>query len=417
MATKKKKPAAKSGKAFPRSKSSSGGSSRSAEPKPAPAPAAPEHTEADPERPVFERHNNNQARSIILFAVAILIFLLSIIQGTSGWLALHKGLKSFFGVSLLLLPWLLMYLAVTDDKDPQSTEFGKRLFSVFGVVMLFSVFVEILFGGGRLQDLSFGESVALLSDEGMKWSGGGMIAILAYALQRFLGDVGSKIIIILSMFVSVMLMTRTRLTVFLDKVTAPFRRIAAIFREDAQDGAIIAEYEEEEDSVRDYAQQAAMDTYGENGMNYPSSPQEPQFLMDIPLDEMPADPMADTIDLPLPEIREEARKAADPAEDAELEELSWKLPMKSRSRRARTADPTRCRELISSIPARAMPMTPAQAVNCVKRRICSRRCSRASMSRRVSSILHAARPLPATRYSRQPASRSRASRALPMILP
>ena len=321
MATKKKKPAAKSGKAFPRSKSSSGGSSRSAEPKPAPAPAAPEHTEADPERPVFERHNNNQARSIILFAVAILIFLLSIIQGTSGWLALHKGLKSFFGVSLLLLPWLLMYLAVTDDKDPQSTEFGKRLFSVFGVVMLFSVFVEILFGGGRLQDLSFGESVALLSDEGMKWSGGGMIAILAYALQRFLGDVGSKIIIILSMFVSVMLMTRTRLTVFLDKVTAPFRRIAAIFREDAQDGAIIAEYEEEEDSVRDYAQQAAMDTYGEDGMNYPSSPQEPQFLMDIPLDEMPADPMADTIDLPLPEIREEARKAADPAEDAELEEL------------------------------------------------------------------------------------------------
>ena len=71
-----------------------------------------------------------------------------------------------------------------------------------------------------------------------------------------------------------------------------------IFREDAQDGAIIAEYEEEEDSVRDYAQQAAMDTYGEDGMNSPSSPQEPQFLMDIPLDDMPADPMADTIDLP-----------------------------------------------------------------------------------------------------------------------
>ncbi len=233
-----------------------------------------------------EKPNHNQQWSVVLFAIAILILLLAIIQGSAGWLMIHKALKGFFGLSLLMIPVMLGYIAVMLDQDETSQKILRRTLTGLVAIAFLSGFLEIMFGDGRLLRQTYSSAVQLLYNDGMEWKSGGILsALIAIPLLDLFGDTGSKIIICLLLFISVMWLTKKGLMDFLRIITKPFRAFWALLRDDYEDAAAIKSYEQEETEREKRSEQsdkeaidmvAAQEKKRANG-------QEPQFLIDVPV--------------------------------------------------------------------------------------------------------------------------------------
>lgn len=271
---------------------------------------------------------SNQKHAIILFAIALLVMMLAFVQGSSGWLMLHKALKGFFGLPLLVIPPALCYIAMMLDQDETPQKILHRSLSVVVATTFMSGFIEVMFGGGRLQELPLRESMHLLYEEGLTWSGGGMISIVAFPLQKLFGDVGSKIIICLLLFVSLMLVSKKSLSEFLYILTVPFRRIYEFFADGREEDRLIEEMEQEQEdfAVRTEAEAVAMSQ--RTPKKKKAEENEPQFLIDIPMDDTPSVPVPEEEPMPeeLADMEDavplsEPIAAPNPEQDAALEEL------------------------------------------------------------------------------------------------
>lgn len=279
----------------------------------------------------------NQQWSVLLFAAAILILLLAFIQGSSGWLAIHRAIKGFFGVSLLAIPVMLGYIAIMLDKDETPQKIMQRAMTGIFVVAFFSGFMEIMFGGGQLQGQEFIPAIKMLFEEGLEWNGGGVLsALIAMPLLGLFGDIGSKIIICLLLFVSLMWLTKKSLSDFFLMLCSPFRNLWRLLHEDYEDTELLREYDEQEEErkrqqERSNEEAAAM---SENKGRRRQG-QEPQFILDVPLDEpvksepipdFTADPRMDLalpedfpLDVPLEDMPNNGTSSKE--QDAALEEL------------------------------------------------------------------------------------------------
>lgn len=271
---------------------------------------------------------SNQKHAIVLFAIALLVMMLAFVQGSSGWLLLHKALKGFFGLPLLIIPPALCYIAMMLDQDETPQKILHRSLSVVVATTFMSGFIEVMFGGGRLQELPLRESMHLLYEEGLTWSGGGMISIVAFPLQKLFGDVGSKIIICLLLFVSLMLVSKKSLSEFLYILTVPFRRIYEFFADGSEEDRLIEEMEQEQEdfAVRTEAEAVAMSQ--RTLKKKKAEENEPQFLIDIPMEDTPPAPVPEEEPMPeeLADLEEavplsEPPSASNPEQDAALEEL------------------------------------------------------------------------------------------------
>ena len=285
-------------------------------------------SKAKPEQaPAFTGESVNQKSAIILFTLAVLIFLLTFIHGNSGWYELHKALRGFFGLPLVLIPVALCYIAIMMDKDETPQKILKRSTHVFTATSFLSGFIEIMFGHGRLQELPLDESIPLLYNEGKALSGGGMISIIVYPLQMLFGDVGSKILICLLLFVSAMLVSKKTLSEFLYMISTPFRRVYEFCRENRDELDYIDELEQEEEDFAVRTEQEAIAMSQRSPRSRRREESEPQFLIDIPMEQetitIQAQPVSESVpdfDIPLPE--EPASPAApEPEQDEALEAL------------------------------------------------------------------------------------------------
>ena len=289
-------------------------------------PAAPE-----PEQP-------NQPYSILLFAAALLILLLTFVQGSALWYEIHKILKGFFGLPLIVLPPALCYMAVKMDGSSKEEGRFRRAGWLFAAMTFLSGFLEIMFGGGRLLDQSFGSAVSMLYEEGLTWSGGGILGIVAYPLQHLFGDIGSKLLICLLLFVSVMLVTKKSLSDLFRILSAPFRNLWEILQTDRDENEIIEAYEQEEKERAVRSEQEALQIADLSPKNR-KKVQEPQFLMDVPMQEDPLPEPGktgaqDTIpDISVEDLSApEQAPAADTVQDAALEELIRKATEKPKKK-------------------------------------------------------------------------------------
>ncbi len=289
--------------------------------------------DAQPEKiPVFATGAQvNQKSAIILFTAAVLLFLLTFIHGNSGWYELHKALRGFFGLPLVLIPFALCYIAIMLDKDETPQKILKRSSHVLMATSFLSGFIEIMFGKGRLQDLPFNEALPILYEEGKALSGGGMVSAIAYPLLLLFGDVGSKILICLLLFVSVMLVSKKTLSEFLYIISTPFRRVYEFFRANREELEYLDELEQEEEDFAVRTEQEAIVMSQRSPRKKRKEDSEPQFLIDIPMEDETltiqakpvSEPMPD-FDIPLPEEPVNLPKAEPvpvPEEDPELDEL------------------------------------------------------------------------------------------------
>ncbi len=246
----------------------------------------------EPEKKEEETCPDNHKWSIVLFAASILLLMVSLIQGSSVWYEVHKILKGFFGLPLLTIPFMLGYIAMQLDKDEKPQHVLRRTGNGLLLVGFFCSFLEIMFGGGRLLDHNISSAMQLLYEEGLAWSGGGMIsALISMPLLNLAGDIGSKIIITLMLFVSGMFLTKKTLTEFLHMLGVPFQTLWQLLHEEYDEDEELEEYADEEpeltaaqteaDSNREAF--AIADSVHENRQNE-------DFLMDVPLgDEMQAE--------------------------------------------------------------------------------------------------------------------------------
>lgn len=197
---------------------------------------------------IWDDEGMNQQLSVLMFAAAVLILLLALVKGSSGWLWMHDALKGVFGVTLLVIPFGLCYLAVMLDKEEKKPTLLRRLFYGLLAASFFSGFVEIMFGGGRLQDYSsLWAAVKMLFEDGKGWSSGGVLsAVVAFPMLHLFGDVGSKILICLLLFVTMMWMTKKSLSELFAVIRAPFCRLADLWRESRETESAIRRYEAEQ---------------------------------------------------------------------------------------------------------------------------------------------------------------------------
>ncbi len=314
------------------------------------APAAPKKTPAP--KPVQQsREVNNQQWSVVLFSVAVLILLLALIQGSSGWYAIHKALKGFFGMSLLMIPVMLGYIAVMLDQDETSQKILRRTLTGMVAISFLSGFLEIMFGDGRLAGQSLKQAVELLYEDGMQWKSGGILsALIALPLLDLLGDIGSKIIICLLLFISIMWLTKKGLMDFFAMMAKPFQTFMQFIRDDYEDAVIIKELEQEEAAQNrreDRSDKEAMDM-----VNAPSGKsakqEEPHFLIDIPVGEQ------------VQVIETTEKKPETPAEqDAALEELIRQATDQPKKKTKKELQEEAITEIAEEVAQKASAQTPA----------------------------------------------------------
>ncbi len=261
-------------------------------------------------------HNSNQQWSVLLFAIAILILLLTFVPGSAAWLAIHRLLRGFFGLTLLMIPVMLAYIAVMLDKDETPQKIATRALTGFAASAFLSGFIEIMFGGGRLLGVSIPNSMRLLFDEGVQMGGGGMLsALIAIPLLDLFDDIGAKILICLMLFVSIMWLTKKSLTEFLDFLAMPFRTLWQLLQEDREDSNLIKEFETEQHEKEVRSEREALSIADEGSKKRRKSEQS-QFLIDVPMNE--TQPMQPAVQEP---AEQPAVKSDESVQDAALEEL------------------------------------------------------------------------------------------------
>lgn len=186
----------------------------------------------------------NQFWSIILFSAGVLIFLLTVIEGNSGWNVIHNILRGLFGISIFIVPVILIYTAILIGMErSQRTVYGRAMWGI-GLIILSSSVVQVIFEGLPQGD-SFMQKCKYLYETGSELEGGGVLsALIAWPLMKFLGVIGARIIVCVLLFVFVMLLSNLTLFQFFGFFTKPFKKMYHTMQNIREENQILDSYEE-----------------------------------------------------------------------------------------------------------------------------------------------------------------------------
>lgn len=145
--------------------------------------------------------------STLLFALGVLTLAFMLIPGESVWNSIHNVLLGLFGVSVFLVPVIMIYVSIMIALDKGEHYVSVRVLQCFILILLISGFVQIVFSGELQGENLFDEILPILFSEGKKLRGGGLLSIIiAGPLLALFKRTGATIIIILFIFVFIMIM-------------------------------------------------------------------------------------------------------------------------------------------------------------------------------------------------------------------
>ena len=199
-----KKPAAKKPAARSTPSKSSGGKNGA-------RGAAHSRTVKTPKPTAAEIRQRNQVRAVVLFACAIFVGCLTLVEGDSLWKWAHNAVLGLFGGWAMLWPVLMIYVAVVTTLDKPTGSMGGRIWLTALVIVLFCA-TGFVFGGAKINEgLSFFDYITALYRTNAGVGGGLTGGLIGQGLISAAGKTGAKIIVILLLFVSVMVLTGTTL--------------------------------------------------------------------------------------------------------------------------------------------------------------------------------------------------------------
>ena len=173
----------------------------------------------------YEGADINRVWSVILFSIGVLVLLEATIPGTAGWNGVHKFLLGSFGISVLFLPVIFIYISIMVGMEQSQDRVASRTSAGFFMMLLFSAAIQI-FGKGYLPGTKYHHIAALFRD-GIKLDGGGVVSIvIAGPLLTIFGSTGAKIITVLLFFVFILIMTGMGIVQFFELITRPVRFLA-----------------------------------------------------------------------------------------------------------------------------------------------------------------------------------------------
>ena len=168
-----------------------------------------------------------QRFSIILFAVAILTFAIIFIKGESVWLALHNFMLGLFGACAISVPVLFFYIAVVTAMNKLGGKLAPKVWLVIFTVLLISTSIYTFRFHLLPTNVTYFEMLHDLYLRGTQRESLGLISgVLGYPLASLLGKIGSRIFVILLLFVCVMFLTGTTLPVLFVTVKKPVVKVA-----------------------------------------------------------------------------------------------------------------------------------------------------------------------------------------------
>ena len=102
--------------------------------------------------------NTSRTWSVILFALGVLIALMTFIPGTAGWHGVHTFMLGLFGISAFLVPVVLIYTSVLIGLEKsRDNVVGK---AILGIVMTLLICSAIqVFMIGEIEWHSLGEHI------------------------------------------------------------------------------------------------------------------------------------------------------------------------------------------------------------------------------------------------------------------
>ncbi|MGN0677574.1 MAG: DNA translocase FtsK [Ruminococcus sp.] len=188
-----------------------------------------ESQDSEKEKETSGKNDGNHLNSVILFALGILSALLILVEGTAGWRAMHNVLTGIFGISVIAVPVLFIYIALVIDKNEKKSEqVAKQVLWGIGLIVLFSSVIQLYFIGDFKGD-SFSEVINSLYNGGKKLRGGGVASIVfAGILLKCFGVTGARIIAALIACVFAVMLADISLYQLFEYITKPFKALVNI---------------------------------------------------------------------------------------------------------------------------------------------------------------------------------------------
>lgn len=164
-----------------------------------------------------------QIVAIILFAVSIFLFCLTIIPGTSAWEAIRGFVFGLFGFCAFIWPLVLIYVAIMASLDKPTDRIGVKILEA-------AIFITLLCS--VIHVLSFIPSESLWADiktaytTGISHANGGVFgAVLGGAFMKLFGKAAAAATLFILIFVDLMFMTGFTLIRLFRTIWKPVKKI------------------------------------------------------------------------------------------------------------------------------------------------------------------------------------------------
>lgn len=160
--------------------------------------------------------------SVIMFAVAILLFLAAVIEGENAWLAIHNFILGSFGFLGYIVPIALGVTAVLLALDKLKGKVLAKIVELFTLMFFIASIVHII--GIAPDSADYGESIVAAWKASYR-STGVFGSLLGFPLYAWFKNPGAWIICALLIFVDFMLMTGTTLIALFKALSKPVKEI------------------------------------------------------------------------------------------------------------------------------------------------------------------------------------------------
>ncbi|MDR1260795.1 MAG: DNA translocase FtsK [Oscillospiraceae bacterium] len=150
---------------------------------------------------------NKQSKSIILSALGLLIFVLALFEGDSGWAKIHHSLYGLFGWCFIILGPLLMYISVIIIRPNQKISIIKEVVQGFILLLLLCSMTHVFQFANVNFKLDWKEQITAFYNQGAK-NGGVAGGIFTLPLVKFCGLWGTGVTIGILILVFIMLVMR-----------------------------------------------------------------------------------------------------------------------------------------------------------------------------------------------------------------
>lgn len=165
-----------------------------------------------------------QMLAIVLFAVALFLFFVTVIRGENAWLGLHNILFGLFGICAYVWPFVLGLVAVLCAMDKLYGRISAKVAEASFMIVLIGSAIDIF--SKHAVTMTFGQHIKHCYSLGAAWNNGGFFgALVGHPLVSLFGYTGAAITVCLLIFVFFMLITGTTLISFFKSIATPVKKL------------------------------------------------------------------------------------------------------------------------------------------------------------------------------------------------